>query len=63
MWSYKRFADSKYVRGKIDCSFRRRLIPFMGFLFFHLRGIEMLVYGLTLNQDVFELWFVQLVDF
>ena len=25
-------------------------------------GIEILVYGLTLNQDIFELWFVQLVN-
>ena len=49
----------KDVRGRIDSSFQRRPIPF---IFFHLHSIEMLVYGLTLNQDVFELWHVQLVN-
>ena len=61
MWSYKRFVD-KDVRGKIDCSFRRRPIPFMAFLFFCFHGIEMLVYSLKFNPDIFELWLVQLVN-
>ena len=34
----------------------------MAFLFFHLQGIEILVYGPTLNQDVFELCLIQLVN-
>ena len=50
---------SKDVRGKIDCSLQRRPIVFMAFLFFHLHGTEMLIYGITLNEDVFELWLVQ----
>ena len=32
------------------------------FSFFYLHGIEMLVYSLTLNKDVFELCLVQLVN-
>ena len=40
---------SKDVRGKIDCSFQRRPIPFMAFFIFSLQGIKMLLYGLTLN--------------
>ena len=34
----------------------------MTFLFLHLQGIEILVYGPTLNQDVFELCLIQLVN-
>ena len=63
MRSYKRFADSKDVQGKIDCSFRRRSIPFMVAFCFFDSAIEMLDYGLTLNQNVFELCLVQLVNF
>ena len=33
------------------------------FLSLHLDGIEMLAYGLTLKQDVFEFCLVQLVNF
>ena len=46
---------SEDVKGKIDCSFPRKLY---GTLY----GIEMLVYGLTLSQDFFELRLVQLVN-
>ena len=34
----------------------------MAFLFFSLHGIEMLVYGLTFNQDDFEMCLAQLVN-
>ena len=51
MWSYKR------SEGFEEDQFFSWL-----FVFCSLHGIEMLVYGLTLNQDVFELWLVQLVN-
>ena len=43
---------SKDVRSKIGCSFRRRPIPFMVFLFIRLHGIERLV-STALEQGFF----------
>ena len=34
----------------------------MAFLFFRLHGIKMLVYGLALKQDAFELQLAQLMN-